>query len=393
MSIKIYEGYRIKNLTQKQMFEFINDLKTLIIEQYEEHLRELYVRLCASLYETMLVDNHNKKEYTHLFKETKNEKYETKLKELEEKFEKQCRFLYNAHYLHLCNHMDSIMYNRPNNKSLEEMKKELSSNYFGSISELVQTYIENRCKQVEVGIKRDDTYDLETSISLFEPKHFNESKLLFIAHGPLLQSILDRAFRFDRAKQKKENEIDELLEILENETKHKDIYENLISKYELERYFYYSSSEPSSNITEEEWTRRKEDWSKALEKSTIPGLSGMNIHLMNIEMFFNSTSGFEVFKNEDVLNTYFQKYVSIDTRIVENAKKKAKDNYIIENISKDATPSEIMDKALEWNDLYKNNNEEIVRKVKELEETYKTVLKPINFKVCRETILIKVIED
>ena len=38
-------------------------------------------------------------------------------------------------------------------------------------------------------------------------------------------------------------------------------------------------------------------------------------------MFFNSTSGFELFKNEDALNEYFKKYVSIDTRIIENAKK------------------------------------------------------------------------
>ena len=326
MSTKIYNGYKINNLSAIELNKFISELRDRLYNIYLDKYDKLF---------SILLSNH-----VHYLNRLDDDFAKTKDASKIEKFLNQ---LYKEYYLSNTNVIDTYTSDKQND--IDTVINELSLSYFGSLGSLIKDYISNKCQKIDISNIEDTSFDFISQLCLFPKDDFT----LFLAYG---------------------DDLDDLLYTICKSRKNKD--KAFRNKFGLEYYGYWNNTDKPKNISIKEWSKRCFDW-KVIKG--IPSLSGISIEILPYKAFFN-----KVFRlNKDIISGKY--FIKKEDNAFEIAKSKIKDSYIKERIT-DTNVSSIIKLSEEFNELLNND----VKIKEEFNKEYK-YLESILMDIDREKIL------
>lgn len=340
MSTKIFNGYRMRTLNSLELNEFILELRERLLDILLDKFDRIFSSNAGyNIYELILLDD-----------EYKTTKDPTKIEKFLEK-------LYNDYGYSIECVVENHYRQKKEEKTLKEIKKSLNLSYFGSIYELSQDYVRNRCKHIAITNKRNNPYDFISDLCLF-PR--DENYTLFLAYGDDFESMLDNICH---SRKKKDKEFRQ--------------------KFGLEYYGYWNCSDKPDNITNKAWSKRCDDWDFL---RGVPSMTGIPIDVLSYEAFFDLVS-LKRFRGERVVTgKYFKAIEEIHGPY---AKAKLKRDFIDshKNSNEEVTVSKCLDIVEEFENLFKNEDPSMMEEYNKLVEHYKEILPVITIEMTLETVM------
>ena len=341
MSTKIYNGYKIRNISLMEQKEFVDYIKNKLFLNYEYHITKLYSIFAQSTIDDLCELNY---EYSKTKDSSKIEKYLKKL---------YCEGFHSIAY-----HLNTF------NKTKEEVSfskimEDFSYPYIGTIDEITKNYIENKGHIISVVQRNNPSFDFEDNLILFP---LSNTEILLLVYGTHLSEIFETL-----VSSRKKNDVE------------------FRKKFQLEYYFYQNSTEKPTNISKKDWEKRKQDWNTVLPSGAIPAHNGINIELFNVGTLMCK---FDIFW---IMKKYSKKLskliVSKENRVNKYSLKKAKENYILKKSNNDLTTSKYIEFASEWNDLYENQDKDVLLEVETLKEEYNSFILNLSLEDYQKTIM------
>lgn len=339
MSTKIYNGYKIKNLTTKELKEFVDELK----DKFEKIYREKFIN-SFSLHMVSFLDNLSILDAE--YKYTKNSS----------QIEKELKDLY-FHQIPVQKIVNRHLMKKPLNPTMDEVLKYFDG-FWGSCIEVFYNEVSNLsiCKDI-AEIPNIDSFNCEMCIYPLE------DKILLQAFGDLdtyFQNIC-----YSRKKVDKE----------------------FCKKYGLVFYGYWNNIEKPNNVTKKEWNIRGEEWNKVLKGIGIPIENGLLLTIIHKQSFLDSLL-FGLMNNN---KTLFKKMIpSFKSRVNLNAEIVAKNKYVDEKVKERGLDKddfwEISDVKKEFKNKLKENDSYVLDLISKEEDIMETILKPISVDTLENSI-------
>lgn len=331
MSTKIYNGYKINNLSAKELKDFVDELKA----KFEKMYKEKFVNtLCLNM--VSFLDN-----LTKLDEEYKNTKDSSKIeKELIELHQKQIptERVVNMHLM-----------NKYSIPTIEEVLKDFDG-YLGSCIGCFYQEVSN------ISIGRDIA-------RMPNPISFNCDMCIY----PLEDKILLQAF----------GDLDTYFQNICYSRKKVD--KEFCKKYGLVFYGYWNNTEKPNNVTKKEWDIRCIEWNQVLKGIGIPIENGLLLTIVHREPFIDNLMLGLINKNK----TLFKKMIpSFEDRVNVVAETIVKSKYVNEKMEeKNLDKSdyfEICEISGEFKKKIQEKDSTLLEEISKKELELKDVLKPIN---------------
>lgn len=343
MSMKLYNGYKIKGLNLQEQKEFIDFIKNETLNLHKEKMLSLY-----SIINIATIDDLCELDYN--FEKTKNA----------QPIEKTLRTIYKVRQ-HSIGYFANSLYKQENfmiEKDMEKIRNELNYEFISSIDYTTFQYIENKGYFVNLTQQNNMHYDFDDAIVFFPLS--NEETLLLVYGNTLV----------------------EVFEKLEKSRKKKDI--NFKKQFNFKYYGYQNSGDKPIKVSQKEWDNRKKDWNFIFKDSTIPSNVGIVVELFSTNTLMQQLSTFSFMKNNK--KELEKLIVSKKDRVERYALKKAKQEFILSNV-KENTPSEYLNLSDEWKKLYEQKDEKVIQHIETLKTQYNLFIKDITLEDYKKTIL------
>lgn len=272
MSTKIYNGFRMRAISMKELHSFCEEIKERLMPKYQQACTKLMAKEATDMLDSICMIRARKDK---------------------EQMMDLLRTIFKDHmpFFHVL------------------VEKEVTDgqiiDYFRSP---LVTVFQMVCDIVYMKVEKFDTtpfprisqadYDFVTKMNLFPP--MNE-KMMFTAYGERFTSCLR-----DLLCSKDKNDI------------------AFVKKYELEEYHYQNQTDKPEQISDEEWEKRKNDWDNvSFEKSiSVIVMPCKNIDtyiLANVEceqvvsLITSKKYRVHIYAKDEVLSTYFESCISKDS--------------------------------------------------------------------------------
>lgn len=325
MSTKIYNGFKIKNLTLHEQKLFLDELKEKLIPVYiESYCQVLADRLIKIIDSLTILDE--EKDF--------------------EKIEKDL-MLYYRQQMSFEKLTKSVCRNLPVDADRTQVLRAFDKSYF-TMRGLLDDILEQSMK---VSAISSDIFSLETDFRadiVFLPLSESETLLMTYSNNftKFFNTLCD------------DNEFSK--------------------KYELEDYFYQNQSDKPKWISEKDWDKRKSDWDTVL-KTGIPSKDGIVVNVMDVDLFRMHLFDY------DISDKIIEKLPSKEERIEKNANSRAFDAYwkiYAEKHNIDFTNnrvySEVMSANSEFKEKLESNDKEVVTLLKAEKTKLKRILNDVN---------------
>lgn len=322
MSTKIYDAYKIKNLSSFEMGNFIKELKGKLLEVSAKAYSELFAQEVIDLIDNLCIYD-AEKDFDAV--------------------DKLLRKIYldSEPVQHL---LDENM--NADNLNMEKVKKSLLLKSW-SIGLVVKDILSQKTKLSEIsGSYRYYEYNFSNKIVFFPMKE----KLLFMVFGNKLRHLMaDLCFSDDN---------DSVI---------------FRKSYGLEDYHYQDQTDRPDNISKEDWKQREADWDKAMP-SWIPANDGIVIEILNSERLYD-----EIYFSADNkrllnINSFIP---SKEERVDKIAYKSVKDKYVKDILNKENKNDDVsrfMDLSQEFRNKVKMGNKEILSVIEKEKEKLSKIL-------------------
>ena len=304
MSTKIYNGFRMKNISGNEMVAFANELREKIRPEINKKFCEGLTKVCRKLISEAILYN-TKFDGTNEFAKT---------------IEKE--FIHKWFYTAFTN--SRILYD--NDKIIHELEWP----FIGGVINLAV----NAYKSDTLNTDRVSCYnDIRSNIAFCKG---DDNHLLFITYGNVFT--------------------DYLYELIKNKDK-------FIEKYEIEEYGYWNNTDRPEEITIKEWEKRESDWNKALPGPGITARCGLcTCNIINDDDLFSFTR----MCDDGRMKMFLGQFPNIDDIIYDRAKSIVIDNYIFKDPEYDHSLTSSWALAEKYSSLLKNGDPTMNEKVNEL---------------------------
>lgn len=339
MSTKIYNGYKINNLSAKELKDFVDELK----DKFEKIYREKFIN-SFSLHMVSFLDNLSILDEEYYYTKDSS-KIENELKDL------------YFHQIPAQRIINRHLMKKTLNPTIDEVLKYFDG-FFGSCIEVFYNEVSNLsiCKDI-AEIPNIDSFNCEMCIYPLE------DKILLQAFGDLdtyFQNIC-----YSRKKVDKE----------------------FCKKYGLVFYGYWNNVDKPKNVTKKEWNIRWEEWNQVLKGIGIPIENGLLLTIVHKQSFLDSLL-LDLMNNNKAL---FKKMIpSFKSRVNLNAEKIVKNKYVNEKMKeKNLDKSdyfEICEISGEFKKKIQEKDSKLLEEISKKELELKDVLKPINIDTLKNSI-------
>lgn len=240
MSTKLYNGYKIKDLTVWELKDFTDELKKRLETVFSLEYKNYFGHLATSLIDETIT-------WDYLCGKS------GEMKKLEDFFVSTYKNGYNKCWI-LKDFLDG-----KNNVNIENALEHIQLQYFGCVGSIANETIQSRNFILETkGIR--SALDFQNEIVFFS----GQSKTLFLAYGHIFTSLLDRILS---SKSKKDRDFRK--------------------KYGFEYYGYWNNTDKPENISQKKWNERGIEWNDVLMPDYIPSKHGLCCELVSMDAFFN----------------------------------------------------------------------------------------------------------
>jgi len=209
MSTRIYNGYKMKNLSMGDMVSFINELRNITQTDFYDFYCNCVVKRCCGLISALT-------------------RYNSEFDGSEEKIQKTEKLLKSWYFSGLSH--ERLYMERE--IDIEKIIDKLSFPFVGGILNAVVNTFKTEHEWTEYFL-----YDLRSSIAFFEN---DKNSILFIPYGSNFIKVLSDTL-----------------------SKNPDF----TKKYSIIEYGYWNNTDHPEEITEEEWAEREKSWDRAFKNS------------------------------------------------------------------------------------------------------------------------------
>lgn len=330
MSTKIYNGYKIKNLSTFEFNEFLNILRARLTDAYLEKYAKLFCSVSTSMIDDLMFKN----------------KYEP------EKLDEYLIKIHKERYYSLGHDLLN-----PKEDTLDEIKKHLNDDYFGSIKELTENFIQRRCHTIAVTERRNEPFDFISNLVVY---NLNSEFVLFQVFGTELQNIV-----YDLVHSRKKSD------------------KNIVKMYQLEEYEYYNNCDKPYNVSKKKWEQRRDDWDTVLPGIGIPSVNGITIELISSSLFLEGYA-YKLYGNK----SYF-KFSTVEERAKKYAKQECQVAYLEKNIPENEKPSytNSISLLMDFDKKIKEKDKEILESIDKKTEEFKNLFIPLSLDIVFESLL------
>ena len=233
MSTKIYNGFRMKNISGNEIVTFLNELREKIKPEINKAFCEGLTMICRKII-------YNAIQYDLNFNDTKKA-----ADEVEGKFLRSW-------------YLSSLTTTSAAQRALYDIDKvieDLDWPFVGGILNLaINVYRNDTLNESKVSCYND----IRSEIAFCKG---DDTHLLFITYGNVFTDYLDK--------------------LIQNK-------DELITKYGIEEYGYWNNTDKPEGITDEDWVKRESDWNKALPGMGVTARCGLcTTNIINDEDLFS----------------------------------------------------------------------------------------------------------
>lgn len=321
MSTKIYNGFKIKNLTLHEQKAFLDEVKEKLIPFYIESYCDVFAKRLIKVIDSLTILD-NEKDF--------------------EKIEKDL-LLYYRQQMSFEKLTKSVCRNLPIDIDKTQVLKSFDKSYY-TMRSLLEDMLEQSMKVSEVS---SDIFSLDTDFKadfVFLP--LSDTETLFMTYSNNFTNFFHTLCE--------DNEF--------------------CKKYGLEDYCYQNQSDKPKWISEKDWNKRDEDW-KTVLKTGIPSKDGILISLMDAELFRMYLFDY------DITEKVIEKLPSKEERITKNANSRAFDIYWNEyakkhniDLTSNIVYSEVMSANSEFKEKLNNKDDKAVGLLKTEEDKLRKLL-------------------
>ncbi len=327
MSTKIYDGFRMKNISSKELVDFIKEIKIRL----KPYINEEYVVVFSDVSEQM-AKNLIYADYNY-HKNPSEENYQNILEFLKTTYEETLSE----------NALFSYLRKGEENEEIVSHFAWLMGNVFNTTIKTVKAYSDNH----------NQLYGINASMSFHS---LNKKWLLFIPFG---NGICNLFYNLLESKNPEDIEF--------------------VQKYGIETYGYWNNTDRPDDVTARQWTKRRKDWDIVFPPTSIgiPSEHGIVINNLIDDLRFHGiidlnqnvdgrrTSILDRFSEPDVFLEEIARRMTIDkfTEEDEELKKEEKLSY-----------SEIREVREKYIELFKDSSSKVYKAyentLKEMKDTY-----------------------
>lgn len=240
MSIKLYNGYKLNNLSMIELKEFIDELRNRLHEIYVSQYKMGFQALTTSLVDTIIV-------HDYFFSKTKNST------SIENYLIQTLQNAYLPSWI-----IDN--FHKRKNITLNSAIERLNMNFTGSIEEIVKDTICNMIFVHNTKKMSNGIFDFQNEFVYFPI----ENKILFLAYGNTFEKLLQQIIDSRKKKDKLFRE-----------------------KYGFEYYGYWNNTDKPEKITNKKWNERYLEWEAVLGSDSIPSKHGICSEIITEESFLD----------------------------------------------------------------------------------------------------------
>lgn len=241
MSTKLYNGYKINNLSVRELKEFMGELKTRLKRVFDFEYGNYFGHLATSMIDETIT-------WDYLCEKCGSMN----------KLENYLTTIYKNSY-NKCWIVNDFIKGEINTNIEDALKHVFNLDYLGSVGNITHNTIES--KNFILNIKGvSSSFNLQNEIVLFP----SQNKTLFLAYGDLFISLLDKVLSSKRKEDR-----------------------NFRKKYGFEYYGYWNNTDKPNNISQKRWDERGNEWKELLAPDYIPSKHGICSELISEETFFN----------------------------------------------------------------------------------------------------------
>ncbi len=242
MSTKLYNGYKLNNLSVNELKEFMDELRQRLYKVFKSEYADVF-----NLMTIDIVDNIVACDY--LFSKTGDET------DIEKYFVSILQRAYQP-----CRMIDDF-YKRKVNVTLDfALKEYLNYDFIGSVKNIVNDIIKQKIFVSNTKNTRIGGIDLQNEIAFFP----TQDKIMFLAYGNNLEKVLDDILK----------------------SKRKDVRE-FRQKYGFEYYGYWNNTDRLNGISQKKWDERGDEWNAVLAPDYIPSRHGICSEVISGEQFLD----------------------------------------------------------------------------------------------------------
>lgn len=322
MSTKIYDAYRLKNLSTFELGNFIKELKSRLLEVSAKSYSELFAQEVINIIDNLCIYDAEKNfgavdkllRQIYLDSEPVKNLLDTKI------------------------NIDDL--------NIEKVKKSLLIKIL-PIKTIVNDILSQKTKLSEIsGSYRYYEYNFINKIVFFPM----EEKLLFIVFGNKLRHLMaDLCFLEDN------NSV------------------AFRKSYGLEDYHYQDQTDIPDGISKEDWKQREIDWDNVMP-SWISSNDGIVIEMLNSERLFDELFFSVDNKNSLSINSFIP---SKEERADKRAYKSVKDKYVKDILNKENKNDDVaryMEVSQEFYEKIKKKNTDVLFEIKKEKEKLSKIL-------------------
>lgn len=308
MSTKIYNGFRMGNLSANEMIEFINELREKIRPEINDAFCDGIVKICRKIISKCI-------QYNIDFDSS-----EESAKKIEEKF---LRSWYLA----------SLTTTTTAQRALYDIDKVIEDLDFPFVGGILN---------MAVNIYKNDTIN-ESFVSCYNDIRSNiaflkgdEEHILFIVYGNI---FIDLLFEL----------------IIKND--------EIVRKYGIEEYGYWNNTDKPDNISEEAWIKRSDDWNNALTDIGVASQHGLcTTDIINNENLFSLFRMAQDGRSEKIIAMM----PSVKEMIAQLVHDKTINYFVRINPEYNSNDSNSYSLCLEYKKMFESGNSEMIAYADEL---------------------------
>lgn len=242
MSTKLYNGYKLNELSIRELKEFMDEIKSRLHKVFVFNYETVFVNMGISLIDDCIT-------YDYLFNKTKD------ATDIEKFFLERLRNAYNPFW------MIDEFYGKRNDLNVDfAINQYFNFEFIGSIKNVTNEMIKQKIFVGKTKQMNMAYLDFQNEIALFP----TDGKMLFLAYGNTLESVLQKILN---SKKKTDREFRK--------------------KYGFEYYGYWNNTDMPNGMSQKRWDARGDEWNEVLNPDYIPSLHGICSEFISEEQFLN----------------------------------------------------------------------------------------------------------
>lgn len=324
MSTKIYDAYKLKNLSAFELGNFISELKSKVLQIAVKPYNNLFVQEIVNLIDNLCIYDTDKN----------FDAVEELLKETHHNF---------MPFQHSIKEISSYKTNIQK-ETMNQIIERFSFKYY-TVGTIVKDILERKTSIAEIthsfGLYE---YDFLNKIVLFP----TEDKILCMVFGRAITSLMSKLCFSDDS---------DCVAFRE--------------KYGLEDYHYQNQTDRPENITEKDWKQREIDWDNVMP-SWIPKNDGIVITILDSDLLGN-----QIYYSDKHLLDITSHIPKKEERVKDLAYKTVKDKYINKTLGEENAINDInktMEVSYEFRDKFTNGDSNILSAINEEEEKLSKII-------------------